>query len=115
MPKVEIKRQLRLTRQEVSERLIALGNALADGSEIALNSGRDSIELAVGDSIEWELEIEMDGDENELEVESLVAADNLAAEGGPAAGSRPARQAARAAHGPGIDTLCRCRLGAVSV
>src|SRR5664279_1617583 len=69
MPKVEIKRQLRLTRQEVSERLIALGNALADGSEIELTSGGDSIELAVGDSIEWELEIEIDGDEPSLEIE----------------------------------------------
>ena len=69
MPKVEIKRKLRLTRQEVSERLIALGNALADGSEIELTSGGDSIELAVGDSIEWELEIEIDGDETELEIE----------------------------------------------
>ena len=37
MPKVEIKRKSRLTRQEVSERLIALGNALADGSEIRLD------------------------------------------------------------------------------
>jgi len=69
MPKVEIKRKLRLTRQEVSERLIALGKALADGSEIELSSGGDSIELAVGDSIVWELEIEIDGDETELEIE----------------------------------------------
>ena len=69
MPKVEIKRKSRLTRQEVSERLIALGNALADGSEIELSSGGDSIELTVGDSIEWELEIEIDGDETELEIE----------------------------------------------
>ena len=69
MPKVEIKRKSRLTRQEVSERLIALGKALADGSEIELSSGGDSIELAVGDSIEWEIEIEIDGDETELEIE----------------------------------------------
>ncbi len=34
MPKLEIKRTSDLTRKQVSERLIALGKALASGSEV---------------------------------------------------------------------------------
>lgn len=83
MPKVEIKRKSRLTRQEVADRLIALGNALAGGSEIELSSGGDSIELAVADQIDWELEIEIDGDETELEIE-LKWRDAAESDGGSA-------------------------------
>ena len=38
MPKVEFKRKTRLSRQEVADRLITLGNALASGSEIECSS-----------------------------------------------------------------------------
>lgn len=69
MPNVEIKRKVRLTRQEAAERLIALGNALAGGSEVDLSSDGDSIKLGVAGHVDWELEIEVDGDETELEIE----------------------------------------------
>ena len=69
MPNVEFKRKARLSRQEVAERLLALGNALASGSEIELSSGGDTLKLGVADRLNWELEIEIDGDETELEIE----------------------------------------------
>ena len=47
MPNVEFKRKARLSRQEVADRLIALGNALASGSEIELSSGGDTLNLAL--------------------------------------------------------------------
>ncbi|MET7769398.1 amphi-Trp domain-containing protein [Nocardia sp. NPDC005366] len=69
MPKLEIKRKSELSRKEVSERLIAIGHALAGGSEVELGSGGDSIEIVVADQLSWELEIEVDGDETEIEIE----------------------------------------------
>ncbi|MFI5716169.1 amphi-Trp domain-containing protein [Nocardia sp. NPDC051750] len=69
MPKLELKRKAELSRSEVSERLIALGHALADGSETELGSDGDSLSILVADRVRWELEIEVDGDEIELEIE----------------------------------------------
>lgn len=69
MPKLEIKQKAQLTRKQASDRLIALGRALATGSEVELDSGGDSISLVVADRLEWELEIEVDGDQVEIEVE----------------------------------------------
>ena len=58
-----------LSRQEVADRLIALGNALASGSEIELSAGGDTLKLGVASHVDWELELEIDGDETELEME----------------------------------------------
>ncbi|MFE4501975.1 amphi-Trp domain-containing protein [Rhodococcus sp. NPDC056743] len=69
MPKLEIKRKSELSRKEVSERLIALGHALASGSEVELGSEGDSIEIVVANRVRWEFEIEVDGDETEIEIE----------------------------------------------
>ena len=69
MPKLEIKRKSQLSRQEVADRLIALGQALASGSEVELGSGGDSIEISVPEQVRWELEIEVDGNEVEIEIE----------------------------------------------
>lgn len=69
MPKLEIKQKAELSRKQASERLIALGRALATGSEVKLDSGGDTISLVVADRLEWELEIEVDGDQVEIEVE----------------------------------------------
>jgi amphi-Trp domain-containing protein len=69
VPNIEFKSKARLSRQEVADRLIALGNALASGSEIELSSGSDTLKLGVAGHVNWELEIEIDGDETELEIE----------------------------------------------
>lgn len=103
MPSIEIKRKTRLTRQEAAERLIALGNALASGSEVELSAGGDSIKIGVAGSVDWELEIEVDGDETELEIEikwkddpadddSAESDSDEAAEEEPAPAPAPARR-----------------------
>lgn len=69
MPKLEITRKSQLSRKEASERLIALGHALASGSEVQLGSSDDSIEILVADQVQWELEIEVNGDKTEIEIE----------------------------------------------
>lgn len=69
MPNVEFKRKLELTRQEAGERLIALGTAMAAGSEVELVSSGDSVTFEVASRVRWELEIEIDGNETEVEIE----------------------------------------------
>jgi amphi-Trp domain-containing protein len=69
MSDLEIKRKLRLTRQEAGEHLIALGTALAGGSKSRLDGEGGSISFTVADEVEWEFEFEIDGDERELEIE----------------------------------------------
>ncbi len=99
MPKVEFKRKTRLSRQEVADRLIALGNALASGSEIELSSSGDTLKLGVASHVNWELEIEIDGDETELEIEIKWTDDpsgNTKPDAAPATGD-PAPEPAAAA------------------
>jgi amphi-Trp domain-containing protein len=101
VPKLEIKRTSTLSRKQVSERLIALGRALASGSEVELGSGGDSITVEVADHVEFELEIEVDGDETEIEIE-ISWRDGSSTETKPAApakkaAKRPAKKATRAA------------------
>ena len=98
MPKVEFKRKTRLSRQEVADRLIALGNALASGSEIELSSGEDTLKLGVASHVNWELEIEIDGDETELEIEIKWTDDpsgNTEPDAAPATGDPGSRASRR--------------------
>jgi len=69
MPDVEIKRKVRLSREEAAQRLIAIGNALADSSTTRLHFDGDSIQFTVADQVDWEFELEVEGDETELEIE----------------------------------------------
>lgn len=69
MPKLEIKKTSTLSRKQASEKLIALGRALAEGDEVELGTGGDSITVEVADQVQFELEIEVDGDETEIEIE----------------------------------------------
>jgi amphi-Trp domain-containing protein len=98
MPKVEIERTLTLSRREVSDRLVQLGRALADGPEIELSSSGDKLKLTVGSKIEWELEIEIDGDQTELEIE-LKWRDDPEAEDGEAPVGDTARPSTRRGRG----------------
>ena len=88
MPSIEIKRKATLSRQEVADRLIALGNALAEGSEVELSSGGDSIKVEVASEVRWELEIEIDGDETEIEIELKWTDEPKPARRAPAASRR---------------------------
>jgi amphi-Trp domain-containing protein len=69
MPDVEIKRKVRLSREEAGQRLIALGTALTGGSKAQLDFDGGSMRFTVADQLEWEFELEVDGDETELEIE----------------------------------------------
>jgi len=69
MADVEIKRKMRLTREQAGERLIVLGKALTGGSTSEVDFDGDSIRFTVADRVAWELELEVDGDELELEIE----------------------------------------------
>jgi amphi-Trp domain-containing protein len=69
MPDMEIKRKVRLSREEAGQRLIALGTALCEGSESHVDFDGDSIRFTVADQVKWEFELEVDGDETELEIE----------------------------------------------
>jgi amphi-Trp domain-containing protein len=69
MADVEITRKTRLTREEAGERLIALGKSLAAGPKSTVGFDGDSIRFAVADHVEWEFQLEVDGDEVELEIE----------------------------------------------
>ena len=93
MPNVEFKRKAWLSRQEVADRLITLGNALANGSEIELSSGGDTLKLGVAGHVNWELEIEIDGDETELEIE-IKWTDDPSRNASPATGDPAAAEPA---------------------
>ena len=69
MPDVEIKRKVRLSREEAAQRLIAIGNALAASSTTRLHFDGDSIQFTVADQVDWEFELEVEGNETELEIE----------------------------------------------
>jgi amphi-Trp domain-containing protein len=69
MPEVELKRKVRLSREEAGRRLIALGEALVGGPRTEVADDLGSIRFTVADELEWEFELEVDGDEVELEIE----------------------------------------------
>jgi amphi-Trp domain-containing protein len=69
MPDVEIKRKVRLSREEAGQRLVALGTALIEGSKSEVDFDGESIRFAVADQLDWEFELEVDGDETEIEIE----------------------------------------------
>lgn len=69
MAEVELKRKIRLSREEAGERLIVLGKALTSGSRSEVDFDGDSIRFTVADDLAWEFELEVDGDEIELEIE----------------------------------------------
>ena len=69
MPDMEIKRKVRLSREEAGKRLIALGTALAADPKSQVDFDGDSIRFVVADQLEWEFELEVDGTETELEIE----------------------------------------------
>jgi amphi-Trp domain-containing protein len=69
MPDLEIKRKVRLSREEAGQRLIALGTALTAGAKSEVDFDGQTIRFGVADELEWEFELEVDGDETELEIE----------------------------------------------
>jgi amphi-Trp domain-containing protein len=89
MADVEITRKTRLTREEAGKRLIALGKALTAGPKSTVGFDGDSIRFAVADHVAWEFQLEVDGDEVELEIE-LTWSDAAPAEKPAPAAAEPA-------------------------
>jgi len=69
MADVEIKRKVQLSRKQAGERLIAVGKALVGDPTSELDFDGESIRFTVADEVRWEFELEVDGDEMELEIE----------------------------------------------
>ena len=69
MADVEIKRKIRLSREEAGERLIVLGKALTGGPRSELDFDGGSVRFTVAEELQWEFELEVEGDETELEIE----------------------------------------------
>jgi amphi-Trp domain-containing protein len=93
MAEIEFERKSRLTRQQAGERLIALGKSLQGGSKSKFEHDGDSIQFSVGAEIAWEFELNIDGDEVELEIELKWSNRKSAAPSKPAA---PAKRTAAA-------------------
>jgi amphi-Trp domain-containing protein len=95
MADVEIKRKIRLTRKQAGERLIAVGKALAGAPTSELDFDGESIRFTVADEVNWEFELEVDGDEMELEIELKWSDAAPAAPAAPATAPKRVRNSRR--------------------
>jgi amphi-Trp domain-containing protein len=66
---IELKRKQSLTRKEAAEWLSALATALGDGGQVELSLGDSTVSLEVPDHVRTEFELEIDGNEVEVELE----------------------------------------------
>jgi amphi-Trp domain-containing protein len=69
MSDVKLERKETLSRQQAAERLSAVAEALAKGSDVEVDFGGGTMVLRVPDDVRSEFEVEVDGDEVELELE----------------------------------------------
>ena len=69
MPEMKFEQKETLSRAEAAARLAAIADALGSDEKFQLERGGEKLELDVPDRIRFELEIEIKGDETELEVE----------------------------------------------
>ena len=69
MAEVEFESKVRISREQAGERLIALGKSLIGGARSNLEQEGHSIHFNIADDIDWEFELNIDGDEVELEIE----------------------------------------------
>jgi len=88
----EFESNIRISREQAGERLIALGKSLMGGARSNLEREGNSIHFNVADELDWEFELNIDGDEVELEIELKWS------------NRKPAARAARAAPARGTVT-----------
>lgn len=70
MDTFEVEQRETLTRDEAATRLRRIANLLSgSGEEVKFDRGEMKFKVAVPDKIEWKVELELDGDESELEIE----------------------------------------------
>lgn len=69
MPNMELKRKECLNRQDAANWLAAFAIALAHGGHVQVNLGGTTVRLHVPEDIFSDFEIEVNGDELELDIE----------------------------------------------
>jgi amphi-Trp domain-containing protein len=70
MSSFEVERREKVSRKEAATRLRRIANLLAgEGEEVKFERGGMQFELSVPEELEMKVELELDGKENELEIE----------------------------------------------
>ncbi|MDF3048488.1 MAG: hypothetical protein K0R87_126 [Pseudonocardia sp.] len=69
MSDMELERKESLSRAEAAKRLATFAEALAAGEKVKLDLGGTSLTLHVADDVRMEFEVEVTGDEIEVEME----------------------------------------------
>jgi amphi-Trp domain-containing protein len=66
---VKVQQKQSLSRQEAARFIAALAGGLGEDGKVTVQLGSSTLELSVADQVDWELEVEVNGDEIELELE----------------------------------------------
>ena len=69
MSDVKVEHKVVMTRAEVAQWVADVGKALSGDGTVSLRLGESAVELKIPDHVRFEAELEVDGDEVELEIE----------------------------------------------
>jgi amphi-Trp domain-containing protein len=69
MSDIKVEHKVVLTRQEAARWIAEVAEALSGDGTVSIHLARSTVELAVPDHVRCEAEVEVDGDEVELEFE----------------------------------------------
>ena len=89
MAEVEFESKTRISREQAGERLVTMGKSLIGGARSKLEHEGDSIHFTVADELDWEFELNIDGDKVELEIELKWSNRKPAARAAPPARPQP--------------------------
>ncbi|GAA2017663.1 hypothetical protein GCM10009740_01470 [Terrabacter terrae] len=83
MADVKLERKEPLSREEAAQWLSVLSKAFARGGDVKLPLGADTVELRLPDRVHAEFEVEVSGDEVEVEVEFTWSTAHREEDGAP--------------------------------
>jgi amphi-Trp domain-containing protein len=69
MPDVKVERKSGMTRAEVAEWIADVGKALSGEGTVSIRLADTTVDVKVPEHVRFEAELEVDGDEVELEIE----------------------------------------------
>jgi len=69
MSDVKVEHKVVMTRAEVAQWIAEVGKALSGDGTVSIRLAESSVELKVPDHVRFEAELEVDGDEVEMEIE----------------------------------------------
>lgn len=70
MDRFEVEQRETLTRDEAATRLRRIANLLSgEGEEIEFGRGGMDFKIAIPEQVQWKVEVELGGEESELEIE----------------------------------------------